>query len=249
VLPDVDNGVFLVDYGTSKSVGMLLETVVAILVCFLVLPRVVQAQCTTPSRAAELSDTLHDAEYAFGKLDVDKFNTAVEGVGNLLPCLGDGLGPELAANYHRLRGLQLFVRRDREGAVLSFVAAKALKPDFSFPDVIVPEGHTVREVYAEEVAAEVVVVPRARKGYLTFDGRETLERPVSWPTLVQVHQRSGQVVSTTYVLPTAAMPPYDQPTSARLRAQIGLFSACVLDADSLVTCWGLDAQGQATPIY
>ena len=218
---------------------MSVKAVFAILVCFLVLPRVVYGQCAAPSRAAELSDTLHDAEYAYGKLDVEKFNQSVEGVGILLPCLADGLGPELAADYHRLRGLQLFVRRDRDGAVLSFAAAKALEPDFSFSELIVPLGHTVREVYAEEVEREVQAVPPVRRGYLTFDGVQTMERPTSWPTVVQVHKRSGEVVSTTYVLPTAAMPPYEQPSGARLRVQIAMFSLAGATAIAGTVVYGL----------
>jgi hypothetical protein len=105
------------------------------------LPGIAAAQCESAVDAAKLSETLHTAEYSYGKLDVEGFKSAVDDATEQLPCLNQALGPQLAARYHRLRGLHLYVIRDKDSAALSFAAARDVDPAYEFPENLIPAGH------------------------------------------------------------------------------------------------------------
>jgi hypothetical protein len=174
------------------------------------------ADCAAPVTTIDLQRALEDAEAAYVALDDIALSVAGQTVQNGIPCLNEPMSRTLAASIHRFVGLQSFLDRELDDAALAYAAARSIEPAYVLPLTLVPEGHPLRDVYASvDLGRDArVSVPEA-KGRLTFDGRESDERPSTWPTIVQVFDEQGRVLSTTYLLPDAPMPEYT-PAEGRL---------------------------------
>jgi hypothetical protein len=133
-----------------------------------------------------------------------------------LGCLVVPVEPALAAHVHRVQGVRFFIDRQRDLAAAAFAAARHRDPDYRFPVALIPEGHTLRSLYAE-VPAETrttSAVPPPDGERLFLDGVAELDRAEQWPVIAQVEGRDGAVRLSRYVLPGQPLPAYASKATA-----------------------------------
>ena len=167
--------------------------------------------CAATGSVAMVAERLAASEAAFTELDVETFGLAADQAALLLPCVEDAVTPDLAAWSHRVFGLRLVLEGRQEEATLPFAAARALEPEYSFPETLIPAGHQVRSIYAsfDLDTGTFETLPEPLVGHLTFDGSQGIVRPMAWPTLVQVFDAAGTPTATRYLFPGDAMPAYE----------------------------------------
>ncbi|MDP6931980.1 MAG: hypothetical protein QGG40_03650 [Myxococcota bacterium] len=167
--------------------------------------------CPTPYDNPALATRLHEAEQAFGTLDLEGFDRARDDASVMLPCLGEVIEPGVAASFHRLRGIAWYLAGDGSNAERSFAASRALDPDLGLPLELVPAGHAMREVFdavaLDNPTWEPLPAPRTARVYL--DGREGPRRSRTWPSIIQVVDEDGSLQQTAYVWPDEAAPRYE----------------------------------------
>ena len=129
----------------------------------------------------------------------------------MLPCVEEPFTAPDAARYHRVEGLRFYLAADEDQARTYFAAARFAQPDYKLPTSLVPAGHPAQQLYdgadSFTTATEVVAAPL---GGLTFDGRASLDRPATRPTIVQVLNEGGGVVVTALLEPGDPMPTYEE---------------------------------------
>lgn len=215
------------------------------------LPLLVGAALAVEDCASRVSPVAWDAQLTqaeadFSAVDEAAFDGDVDAAGRVLPCLDGVVSPTLAARYHRLVGLRLYVRRDVSGATLAFTAARSVDPFGALPSALLPPGHEAR-LLADGVtpSAATVYVPRPRRGELWFDGIPGTNRPVDRPTLAQIERHGGHITSR-YLAPGEPLPTYPiEPRGARSTRWVVLGGGASLIATSAVL-YGFAAQSAAT---
>jgi hypothetical protein len=181
------------------------------------------AACPTTWPAATLNERLAAAEAAYSALDTEGFQRAVEDTKLMLPCSSTLIDPALAARYHRIEALRLFVQGHEAEATESLAAAKVLEPEYRFPAEMFDASHAFRVQYDAQRSTEgkTVSVPPARKGAVAFDGVRSRRRPVERATVVQILDEHDVPASTTYLTSGAAMPAYSQGSPSQVPLLIG----------------------------
>lgn len=168
------------------------------------------ADCTFRATPDRLSAALDAAERAYVSLDVPSFERAMTEVDFVVPCLEAAADPALSARLHRMRGLGRFAAGDKAGAELSLRAAKALEPQYVFPDDVLPKGFELRDVY-EGLPTEpppTDALPRPARGAVAWlDGTDAHRRPTNVPVLWQL-QDGDSIRETRYLEPTDPTPWY-----------------------------------------
>jgi hypothetical protein len=169
------------------------------------------AACGQPSDTVELSSSLEAAQGNYAELDVAGFREAMDDARRVLPCLRDPITRHLAAEMHRFEGLLAFVDRQPARSTTAFAAARAIEPNYRFPESIVPSGNPVLEDYEalDPDAAAFEAVAEPVDGSIQFDGRPSAQRATAYPTLVQLVDASGRVTTTTYLWPGDPLPAYE----------------------------------------
>lgn len=167
------------------------------------------AACPEPTDTADLDASLARARSTFQDLDIAAFKRATNELSEVVACLEDPLTAHLAAELHRYRGIRAFAERDTE-ARRTFAAARAIEPDYAFPPDLIPPGNPVLDAYTDFDLDQAAyhTVPEPSEGYMTFDGRPSMERPTSWPTVAQYFDGDGAVVFTRYLERSDAVPAY-----------------------------------------
>lgn len=187
---------------------MVVRLLVLILTCLIAAPA--QAACDALVPVADLRATVKTAESAFARVDVDRFLAASSRLEVQVPCLGEPAPPDLVAAVHRITGLRAFVGRNNERAQLAFASARAVAPDYRFPETMLPPGHPALADYvALAPTGATEPVPPPAQGELRFDGQPGFERPAERPTLVQLLDPGEAVVETAYLWPGVGMLLYD----------------------------------------
>jgi hypothetical protein len=172
--------------------------------------RIALAQDCAPTTASTLQHLVDEALDAFEARDKDAYLERIGAAGAALPCLTEPLSAGLAADVHRGMGLQAFLVRDQQAAELSFAAARALQPSYSFPSTLVPPHHPVLEMYLAldpDSGSQIVMVPPSR-GQILLDGHHSDERSSAFPQIAQYLDERGAVVWTAYVQHDQALPEY-----------------------------------------
>jgi hypothetical protein len=166
--------------------------------------------CPTSHSTGQISARLQAAESALKALDGDGFSLAMEEVAIMLPCLSATPSPDLSAQLHRMRGLELYSARKEDAARHAIRAAKVLRPDFNFPDGFFPEGHALPDFWAAVPidAPAHTSAPVPRDAAVSFDGLQTLDRPSDRATIFQRQSLSGAVQTTQYLMPKDPLPSY-----------------------------------------
>ncbi len=166
------------------------------------------AGCPEPVSVAAVTGEIDRAEAAFLAADVEGFHGAVDRALVSLPCLSEVLPVPVAGRFHRVHGLDQYVRGDAVAARLSFAASRSVAPEVGL-SALLPEGHEALLLFAESTTpgATVRLDPPAA-GSLWFDGVSGLDRPSDRPTVIQVVGGSGAIDATRYALPGDAVPAY-----------------------------------------
>lgn len=164
--------------------------------------------CPLPRRAEELDAALAVVEGAWGE-DEAAFLDAVGRARGVLACVAEPVPPAVAARMHRAEGLAAFLGRDAEASARAFAAARALDPEYRFPETMVPPNNPLETTFGLLPAgAATARVPAPAGGRtLWFDGTATRARPEDRPTVFQVQDADGAVRTSAW-LPTDAPLPY-----------------------------------------
>lgn len=174
------------------------------------LPSAVHAACPMATTLEILDGSLTEAVTAYKALDLDSFTLAMDSAALILPCLGEPLNPEVAAHYHRMKGLAAVIGRNNDDAALSFTAARAADPNYAWPEDLVPPGHIIRSTYggADPSKTKFTVPAPPEAGALWFDGAPGDKRPTTRPTVFQWVDGEGKVQATALLAPTDELPAY-----------------------------------------
>jgi len=172
-------------------------------------PGTARGACPTPITPGELGETLDRAEAMLEALD-EKFFELMESNGDRLRCLDQALSRDEAARVHRMVGLVEHYE-DRERAAQAFAAARYLEGTYSFPEALLGPNAPERETYSLLSMDSRRVEPAANPatGQIVFDGRPSLERVTSWPTIFQFKGSDG-VIDTAYLWPGDPTPDYPE---------------------------------------
>lgn len=169
-----------------------------------------QASCPITISTTTFADDLAQAQATYTELDVDKFRTAMGQVHEDLLCLDEEIPPHLAAEMHRFEGLLAFLDRRSDRSTTAFAAARSIEPHYRFLDSFVPPGNPVLGDYSalnpDDGKSLTLIEPE--EGRIVLDGRSSLSRSTSFPTIFQLVDDSGDVRSTHYLWPEEPSPPY-----------------------------------------
>lgn len=168
---------------------------------------------------------LKQAYDAYERADTEALAAAVLRFEAALPCAAAPLPSDVVARYHRLSGLSSFLQGQRDVSQQHFEAARALAPDFSFDESLLPKKHPVRVTYeaADPSHAPRTALPELPEGYSVWvDGQPGAARVQAWPQVFQ-HQGEQQPLSTSLLAAGAPMPELQAPTSGRSGAKLGLW--------------------------
>lgn len=207
--------------------------VLLLLLSSAVLPAAAQAACSTPTHVRDLTAAMDDAEQAYMDLDLDGFIVASNALQDAIPCMTDAVTPALAARVHATMGLRGFLENDRRESTQAFAAARYADASFRLSATLVPRDAPEWDYYdsVDLSMGAMDKVPAALNGFLSFDGKEGLERPATWPTLVQVFSDTADVLETAYLRPGDAMPAYRRSGSAEVVTATGSPSPDLFKAD------------------
>jgi hypothetical protein len=185
--------------------------------------RAADTACAGPASSADLVSGIQLAADAYSDLDLAAFRDAVYGMRLVVPCLTEPLTPHDAAEVHRFEGLLGFVERDPDRASRAFAAARAIEPNYRFPESMVPAGNGALADYSaiDPDSGARDRVPLPLEGRILFDGQPAPERPRDFPTVVQLIDPAGGVTDTAYLWPTDAMPPYPPRPVVEVAVQAG----------------------------
>lgn len=196
-------------------------------------------ECPAPVDPGTLQATLDAADDASIALDDAKFRDLVnQAAGIELPCVSGALPPATVAHHHRVMALHLLTVGDDAGAKVALEAARAADPEYVFPDELLPPGHPLRDHYEQtEVRVTTRRVPEPRAGSVSFDGRNSRNRPKVHPTIAQFFDAQGQATSTTYVGPREPLPPYRAIPRQRNVLLLSSASALVISGTMYGLAW------------
>ncbi len=195
------------------------STATLILAVGLLLPTHVRADdtaCQALTLGSHVDQAAEQARLAFAATRVEEFKLATHELGALVPCLMEPVSPATAAEVHRMLGLRAFVDREPARSRQAFAAARALEPDFTWPEDLIPWGHPLLGEYqlnqVEGADFETLLPPEA--GWVYVDGRPSEPRPSEWPAIIQVSDVEGAIQISSYVWPDQAVPDYPHASGA-----------------------------------
>ena len=169
------------------------------------------SDCPAPATTIEVVVRLDAAEQAYADLDVEAFGRSLDEAALLLPCLSEPVTSTFAARLHRDMGLRLFVTREREMASRAFAASRFADENSTFSEDLIPAGHAIHALWEtwDVSSGQFERVREPVSGRLLFDGVEGLERPKTWPALVQLLDAEDTVTISAYTFPEDPMPVYE----------------------------------------
>lgn len=173
--------------------------------------------CLESPSGDSIVERLDVAQQAFADFDVEGFNETMDSLALSLPCASEVLQPPLIARYHWLSGLRQFVATNDQRAASAFAASRWTLEGVAIPYDTVPEGHEVHKLFGRVPLENgtFALAPQPVQGAIRFDGKQTLQRPTAWPTLVQLTGEDGAVTETQYLLPNEPLPSYEGEVPAR----------------------------------
>lgn len=197
----------------------------SILVPILLMHDALGEECLRASLTSDLREPLQEAEAAFADFDDSGFDDALDRAALLLPCLEAPVPRDLAAHYHRLQGVRLYVSGREDAGMASLAAGRVLEPEYAFPDALFPPEHALRYRYEQLPTAPGATTraPRPRQGRLLLDGEDTLDRGVRQAVIAQLVDPEGSVLLSRYIAGDQLLPEYD--AVPRVRTRWALLSA------------------------
>ena len=186
-------------------------------------PAQADTDCEVSLSPSTLDDRAETAEYTYGRMEVEDFTRQVDALLVALECMDSMLTSPTIARIHRLVALRAFVSGDSDSARQAFAASRMIDPRYRFPPTIVPDDPNYPEWDLLEAVPLAMVrhitVAAPENGTLYFDGTETLERPISWSTVLQIVDQNGFPTVTEYLTPQAALPPEASPGTGETEAR------------------------------
>jgi hypothetical protein len=182
-----------------------------IIMLLLALASEAQAGCD----ARSVTDSVKLAEDAFVRMDGDGFDRATLAVEQALGCQTEALSAIQIAAVHRVQALESFFEGDEPTTVLAFQSLLATMPGYELPLDIAPVGHPLRHTFDQAKlfsTPETFLLPEPADGWLTIDGRRTIEAPAARPFVFQRFDPQGEVQATMYVTVGVPVPPYPEKT-------------------------------------
>jgi hypothetical protein len=195
-------------------------------------------ECPTEVPAINLQATLDAVEIAYGAGDDAAVSSTTWRAQAELPCVREQVTPSLAAQMHRVVGLEALSGGRREASLAAFAAARTIEPSYQFPDSVAAQGSPAFDQYVSAIPANTfTLAPPSRHGELYINGRATRDRPTESPAVVQVLDRTGEHPLTAYLWPDDPVPyaAGSTHTPAQRTALVGGAAAAVLGTASLVT--------------
>ena len=107
------------------------------------------AACMAPVDATALDRSLDESEHSLGQLASDQFLEGTESLAERLRCLDRPIDPPFAAHVHRVFAVRAFIGRQGDDTAAALRAAVAADPTYVWPTTILPEAHSLRDLYAE----------------------------------------------------------------------------------------------------
>jgi len=146
------------------------------------------ADCDKTWPAASLGESLAAVEQAFVDFDKAAVTKGYTKASAQLRCLAEPIGPEQAAQFHRVTGLVRFLEHQDEATRTAFAAARAIDPDFALPASIAPDDHPLHEFYGALDLAELPeeTLAAAADGTLMRDGRPAKMARRALPAIYQL---------------------------------------------------------------
>lgn len=169
-----------------------------------------RAACPAAIPTTTFANDLALAQASYTELDVEGFRAAMARAHEDLPCLDEEIPPHLAAEMHRFEGLLAFLDRRSDRSTTAFAAARSIEPHYHFLDSFVPPGNPVLGDYSalNPDDGQTIVLAEPAEGRVVLDGRSSLARSGSFPTIFQLVSDSGEVQTTHYLWPEDPVPPY-----------------------------------------
>ena len=148
--------------------------------------------CEADTTTVDLVRALGTAEAYFSSLNADGFNRAVEQSEQTLRCLSEEVPLTLAAEFHRYQAIRFFVKQESTECMLSFAAARTIEPNYAFPSYLVPSDNPLLDNYTavDPAIGKRELLVRPRHGYFQIDGSKSEDRPLDFPTIVQMFDSS-----------------------------------------------------------
>ena len=162
--------------------------------------------CEEPVDVGQLGRIVDMAETAWVVMDRASFEQATLQRRELLACLDEPLGPDLAIRLHLHEALAWSLERRTDLSQAAFRAILTLHPDWELPLDVAPEQHRLRQEFAQ-LRRQELGDPRqpffnpGGEGALMVDGVEADSVPSDRPFVVQVLDDTGAVAHSHYFTP------------------------------------------------
>lgn len=177
---------------------------------------------TCPDRldAAAFDARIAEAEARYAALDPEGFLAAREQVLLALDCT-DALTPVVATRLHRLQALTAFTSGQDQQTQWSLAAWRRLEPEATLPEALVPAGHDLHGLAAEDALepASALRVDPADGLEVTVDGSAAVRVPTDAAVLLQATPSDGAVQSA-YHYPDQPLPSFVVARPERNRAVV-----------------------------
>jgi len=174
------------------------------------------ADCAAPTTPQEMETHIDDALLAFATLDEEGVYTAADQATHDLECMGEPLSKDDAAAYHRVVGIQSFMRGESDAALVAFQAARVLEPGYRLSTKIAPEGGKLARLWESAATApdDTTITFRPPAGASArVDGVASNQYLLESPVVLQYVDSRGDVLWTGYIRP-GEKPPKEIPAAA-----------------------------------
>ena len=156
--------------------------------------------CDEPLTLTDANQYLKQSVTALENMDATQAGLLLKSIGNTLNCMNEPVSQEFASQYFIMQGILIWAAGEQDVSARYFSAAKNVQPDIKISTAIFPETHEIHTAlkYAPK-SPETIEVTVGEGEKIYFDGTESLSRPVDRPTIYQLMDSSGSVVSTKII--------------------------------------------------
>lgn len=168
---------------------------------------IAMADCPTGALQEAVS-TAGALEVAYSNMDDAGFETAHTRLATLIPCIAEEVSPADAVTLHRAFAIGSFVGGDESASRRSWLAVKALQPDWKPSENLMPPGHPMRKLWETPVdgGSPMVAQELAPPGGWSVDGVHQNMVPANRAFILQGFSATGAAVYTAYLYDAGSVP-------------------------------------------